>query len=272
MATYINTLNSTQLDNLHLIVNELKNLGITNENDIAGILAVVSKETNFNPVRESLNYSSEKDTKRVRAIFGDRLDKYSDSYLFKVIKSTNTLDGQKAFGEMIYNYTGNDLGNNQFGDGYKFRGGGFNQITGRYKYKKYGDLMGVDLINNPDLINDPVNAIKIMKYFFDVSNSAYPNIATQYNGKTNEFDDINDATGYYYHHNAGGGKSMKTIIADTTGGRKKAFSRNEELLDYITEKNLVNSKDTRQKKNTIIYITLATIIGYFIYKNYTRLK
>lgn len=43
-----------------------------------------------------------------------------------------------------------DLGNTQAGDGYRFRGRGFVQLTGRANYAKMGDLIGVDLLKNPE--------------------------------------------------------------------------------------------------------------------------
>ncbi len=48
-----------------------------------------------------------------------------------------------------------DLGNTQAGDGKRFKGRGPIQLTGRANYKRYGELLGVDLINNPLLAATP---------------------------------------------------------------------------------------------------------------------
>ncbi len=49
------------------------------------------------------------------------------------------------------------------GDGYKYRGRGYVQITGRSNYQKAKDYLGVDFINSPDLVLEPKWAIKIIK-------------------------------------------------------------------------------------------------------------
>ena len=47
------------------------------------------------------------------------------------------------------------LGNTQAGDGKRFKGRGPIQITGRFNYKKYGDLMAIDLIADPERAATP---------------------------------------------------------------------------------------------------------------------
>lgn len=54
-----------------------------------------------------------------------------------------------------------DLGNTQPGDGYRYRGRGYFQLTGRANYRLYGGLLGIDLEGNPDLACKPEIAAKI---------------------------------------------------------------------------------------------------------------
>ncbi|MBE9178666.1 hypothetical protein IQ268_08850 [Oculatella sp. LEGE 06141] len=49
----------------------------------------------------------------------------------------------------------NDLGNTQPGDGQRFKGRGYVQITGRRNYTRYSELTGVDLVSNPTRAADP---------------------------------------------------------------------------------------------------------------------
>ena len=48
------------------------------------------------------------------------------------------------------------------GDGYKYRGRGHVMITGYDNYKKFTDILGIDLVNSPDLALDPIVSAKIL--------------------------------------------------------------------------------------------------------------
>src|SRR5262249_42733694 len=61
------------------------------------------------------------------------------------------------------------LGNTEKGDGFRYRGRGPIQITGRSNYKKYGDLLGVDLVGNPDLAATPQFAFSTAALFWKMN-------------------------------------------------------------------------------------------------------
>ncbi|HEY1605635.1 MAG TPA: glycoside hydrolase family 19 protein [Allosphingosinicella sp.] len=52
-----------------------------------------------------------------------------------------------------------DLGNVKAGDGYLFRGRGIFQLTGRANYARYGQKLGLDLVNHPELAEQPDIAV-----------------------------------------------------------------------------------------------------------------
>lgn len=54
-----------------------------------------------------------------------------------------------------------DLGNTEPGDGARYKGRGIIQLTGRTNYATYGQKLGLDLINKPELATDPVVATKV---------------------------------------------------------------------------------------------------------------
>ena len=61
------------------------------------------------------------------------------------------------------------LGNTQPGDGFRYRGRGPIQITGRFNYQKFGDLLGVDLVGNPDLAATPQFAFSTAGLFWKMN-------------------------------------------------------------------------------------------------------
>lgn len=58
-----------------------------------------------------------------------------------------------------------NLGNTEVGDGEKYKGRGFIQLTGRDNYTRAGKALGLDLVNHPELAEDPQNAAKIAVWY-----------------------------------------------------------------------------------------------------------
>ncbi|WP_245808314.1 glycoside hydrolase family 19 protein [Deinococcus hopiensis] len=67
-----------------------------------------------------------------------------------------------------------DLGNTQKGDGYRYRGRGWIQLTGRHNYRRFGQKLGLDLEGNPDLAARADVAAKLAAaYWTDRGLNAY---------------------------------------------------------------------------------------------------
>jgi putative chitinase len=89
-----------------------------------------------------------------------------------------------------------DLGNTAPGDGKRFKGRGPIQITGRSNYKRYGDLLNVNLIDNPDRAAEKDIAFRTAGAFWKMNNlnqladrQWYMTITKRINGGFNGLDD-----------------------------------------------------------------------------------
>jgi putative chitinase len=96
---------------------------------------------------------------------------YSANRLMEVWPSRfPTLEVAKQYernSEKLANFVyGGRMGNNTTGDGYKFRGRGYIQLTGRDAYRDVGKIAGLDLEANPELAADPDYAIRIACAFW----------------------------------------------------------------------------------------------------------
>ena len=72
-----------------------------------------------------------------------------------------------------YLFFSNRIGNGDeaSGDGWRYRGRGFIQLTGRANYRSIGQRIGLDLEGNPDQVaSDPVIALQVAANYWDSRN------------------------------------------------------------------------------------------------------
>ncbi len=127
----------------------LASAGLNDRLAYAHFLARVAAETGgLSIAEESGNYSAD----RLRAVWPSRFSK-ADAKVY----------AHKPQAILNRAYARKDLGNGpeSSGDGWRYRGRSFLQTTGRYNYRRVGELIGVDLVNNPDLLaQDAVLGLK----------------------------------------------------------------------------------------------------------------
>jgi predicted chitinase len=156
-------LKQDQAQNMELIKAALQKQGITDPKYIAATLGNVMKETGGKSINESLNYGKT-DNSRIRQLFGSRVAGKSDAELDAV------KGDESKMGEMVYGkdtVVGKQMGNTEAGDGFKYRGRGFIQLTGKSNYSAaskaiYGDDR---LVKNPDMVNDPQVAADVAAWY-----------------------------------------------------------------------------------------------------------
>ena len=120
-----------QVDGCNAILDAWENSDLTDDRWLAYMLATTYHETaqTMQPIKE---YGNEAYFKRMYDIEGDRPAKAKE------------------------------LGNVNPGDGAKYCGRGYVQLTGRTNYTDMSKRIGVDLVGNPDLALDPSHASFIM--------------------------------------------------------------------------------------------------------------
>lgn len=107
---------------------------------LAAFLATIGHESaGLSRTVESLNYSAE----RLQAVWPSR-------YTPELARSHAR--NQPVIAEHVY---GGRMGNSKPGDGYRFRGRGLIQVTGRANYEAVRDLLRQRVVGAPDLLHQP---------------------------------------------------------------------------------------------------------------------
>ena len=107
----------------------------------------------FRAVSENLNYKA------------DSLSRVFPKYFKDVDPNDYAKQPEKIANRVYGNRMGN--GDEHSGDGYRYRGRGYIQLTGKSNYEACGDDLEVDLTENPDYLTTPVGAARSAAWFWD---------------------------------------------------------------------------------------------------------
>jgi predicted chitinase len=135
--------------------------GITSPIAIASLLGIAGGECRWKLVEEGFNYSADRLLQVFPSVFKGN----------KELAQKYAGNPNNSLPEFLYGYQtakGKGLGNTQPGDGGNFIGRGYIQLTGRANYKRYGEMVSKDLLNNPKLLSDSTIAAEVsVKYMLD---------------------------------------------------------------------------------------------------------
>jgi putative chitinase len=116
----------------------------TSKRQAAFIGQCAVESANFTRLQENLNYSAQ----RLTQVWPSRFPNISMAEPYA--------NNPEKLADFVY---AGRMGNLQDGDGWKFHGRGLIQLTGRENYANCGSGVGVDLIDNPDLLLTPQYAV-----------------------------------------------------------------------------------------------------------------
>lgn len=166
---------------LDVIVQTCQTFGIDTPNRVAAFLAQTSHESaGYTMLEENLNYSDV----TMAAVWPHRFavqepdpNKPGKTRAKKDEKGKNIPNAfAKALHrkpEMIANAVySNRMGNGtiESGDGWKHRGMGLKQLTGKDNHKRCGEALGVDFVANPERLLEPLYAALSAGWFWKTNN------------------------------------------------------------------------------------------------------
>ena len=121
---------------------------------IAAFIAQVGHESGqLTRLVENLNYSAE----GLMKTWPSRFD---------LVRATAAARKPEQIANIVY---AGRMGNTEPGDGWKYRGRGLFQVTGKTNYAACGDALGLDLLNRPELLEQTQYAALSAAWFWSVN-------------------------------------------------------------------------------------------------------
>jgi len=201
------------------LVEILPKYGITTERRVAHFVSQCAHESNnFRSLEENLNYREETLLKIFGRYFGEG--------------KRNAAEYAKN-PEKIANYVYMDefrkskMGNTQPGDGWRFRGRGLKQLTGRDNYTRFGASVGMSAEQAAEYVATEKGAIESACWFWD-------------SNKLNSLADGDDVTAMTKRINGGDigladRQSRYKNAMEVLGGKISAAPVNPQITDAVTQ-------------------------------------
>jgi putative chitinase len=225
------------------IIDALKQSGVESSKAHANVLATVKAESNFKVQSENLNYSS---PDRIQAVFGKKR-------IPTVEFAQQFVKNPQALANHVYKTTD---GNAAEGDGFKFRGRGFIQHTGKNQYSAISKFTGIDVMSNPDALNSPEVAAKAIPWFLlsykkmkpeDIENMSKVNKAIAFADPTGQKALAREQSAQQIHASMSGGSGAQVASASgevSSGQRQQQKSSTPVIVNAPTTNN-TNVKKTQ---------------------------
>lgn len=172
--------NCLDLNYADRIASEVQDRNFTKEQLCMFLAQTGHESAKYTRFSENLNYSK----KTLLSLF----PKYFPTETIADVYARNP---EKIANKIYANRMGN--GSTCTGDGWKYRGRGPIQITGKYNYRKLEYDTGIKCVNNPDILLNPLEGIKSAFWFWDTNNlsaiSDMGQCTRKINGGLNGLDD-----------------------------------------------------------------------------------
>lgn len=158
----------------------------------------------FTRFEENLNYSKEGLLRTFRSDFDWNKDRQFNP--IELAKAVELARKPEQIANFVYaNQNGN--GDESTGDGWKYRGRGCLQTTGKTNYIQLGEFLGINLMNEPDLVATEYALSSAVFYFTKnkvwdkanaVDDATIKRVRRAINGGYNGLDEVSEKVKYFY--------------------------------------------------------------------------
>ena len=159
---------------LDAIVQTCQEFEINTPQRVAAFLAQTSHESGgYTMLSENLNHKAATLAmcwpNRFAVLGADKKPIKKDGKLVPTAVANSIAGKPELIANLVYS---SRMGNGpaESGEGWKYRGRGLKQLTGKDNYARCGAALGLDLVGNPDLLLEPMAAARSAGWFWKANN------------------------------------------------------------------------------------------------------